>query len=58
MNLIFLFILQVILIILLLIFLYTLFKESRVLDIEKRLSTYSIPSVDEQSISYGKKVNY
>jgi len=50
MNLVLLFILQVILIILLLIFLYTLFKESRVLDIEERLSLYSIPSVDEQSI--------
>jgi len=50
MNLVLLFILQVILIILLLIFLYTLFKESRVIDIEKRLSAYSIPNIDEQSI--------
>ena len=50
MNLVLLFILQVILIILLLIFLYTLFKESRVIDIEERLSTFSIPNIDEQSI--------
>lgn len=50
MNLVLLFILQVILIILLLIFLYTLFKESRVIDIEERLSAFSIPNIDEQSI--------
>ena len=56
MNLVLLFILQLILIILLLIFLYGLFKESRVIDIEKRLSTYSIPSVDEQSIPMFEKL--
>jgi len=50
MNLVLFFILQVILLVLLLIFLYTLFKETRVLEIEDRLSAFSIPSVDEQSI--------
>lgn len=56
MNLLVLFILQVILIVLLLVFLYTLFKESRVLEIEDRLANFSIPNVDEQSIPMFEKM--
>jgi len=56
MNLILLFILQIILIVILCMFLYTLFKESRVLDLEERLSNYSITTIDEQSIPIFEKL--
>ena len=56
MNILILFILQVILIIFLLMFLYTLFKETKMLDLENRLSVYSIPSIDEQSIPMFEKL--
>ena len=56
MNLILLFILQIILIIILATFLYVLFTESRVLNLEQRLSNYSISSVDEQSIPLFEKL--
>ena len=49
-SLIILFIIQVILIIVLANLLYMLFKESRILSFEDRLSNYSIASVDEQNI--------
>lgn len=49
-SLIILFIIQVILIIVLANLLYMLFKESRTLSFEDRLSNYSIASVDEQNI--------
>lgn len=49
-SLIILFILQVILIIVLAMLMYTLFKETRTLGFENRLSNYSIASVDEQNI--------
>ena len=49
-SLIILFILQVLLIIILANLLYILFKESRTLSFEDRLSNYSIASVDEQNI--------
>ena len=56
MNLILLFILQIILIIILATFLYILFTESRVLNLEQRLSNFSISSVDEQSIPLFEKL--
>ena len=56
MNILILFVLQVILIILLLMFLYTLFKETKMLDLENRLSMYSISSVDEQSTPMFEKL--
>lgn len=56
MNLILLFILQIILIIILATFLYVLFTESRVLNLEQRLSNFSISSVDEQSIPLFEKL--
>lgn len=56
MNLVFLFILQILLIIFLAMFMYILFTESRTLNIEERLSSYSISSVDEQSIPVFEKL--